>query len=100
MMTVFWTAVVVCICGHTLEIDGTAGKDEPASLTSTVTPTTLPTIKPTEDESVKLVVRACIAMLSIFMCISALQLIIGTQKNAVLFLLTVGSNLNIFGDHF
>ncbi|XP_056626140.1 matrix metalloproteinase-17b [Triplophysa dalaica] len=55
MMTVFWTAVVVCICGHTLEIDGTAGKDEPASLTSTVTPTTSPTIKPTEDESIKLV---------------------------------------------
>lgn len=61
MMTVFWTAVVVCICGHTVEIYGTAGRDEPASLTSTVTPT-LPTIIPTEDESIKLVVRACIAM--------------------------------------
>nr|XP_055034286.1 matrix metalloproteinase-17b isoform X1 [Misgurnus anguillicaudatus] len=56
MTTVFCTAVVIWICGQTVKVYGEAGKDEPAaSLASTLTSTTLPTVIPTEDESSKLV---------------------------------------------
>ncbi|XP_051513694.1 matrix metalloproteinase-17b [Myxocyprinus asiaticus] len=55
-MVIFWTVVVFYICGHTVEVYGTAGKDAlPASLASTVMSTALPTVTPTEDESIKLV---------------------------------------------
>ncbi|XP_051945216.1 matrix metalloproteinase-17b [Xyrauchen texanus] len=55
-MAIFWTVVVFYICGHTVEVYGTAGKDAlPVSLASTVMSTALPTVTPTEDESIKLV---------------------------------------------
>ncbi|ROL50214.1 Matrix metalloproteinase-17 [Anabarilius grahami] len=55
-MAMFWTAVVFYMCGRIVEVHGTADKDAlPTSLARTVTSTTLPTVIPTEDESIKLV---------------------------------------------
>lgn len=57
MMVMFWAAVVFYMCEHTVEVYGTADKDTlQSTLASTVTSTALPT----EDESIKLVVRMCL----------------------------------------
>jgi len=59
-MAMFWTAVVFYMCGRTVEVYGTADKDVlPTSLARTA----LPTVIPTEDESIKLVVRMCLELI-------------------------------------
>ncbi|XP_043113240.1 matrix metalloproteinase-17b isoform X1 [Puntigrus tetrazona] len=56
MMAMFWTAVVFYMCGQTVEVYGAVDKDTfPTALSSTLTSTALPTVLPTEDESIKLV---------------------------------------------
>lgn len=64
IMAMFWTAVVFYMCGRTVEVCGTTDKDVlPTSLARTVTSTALPTVIPTEDESIKLVVRTCLELI-------------------------------------
>lgn len=67
IMAMFWTAVVFYMCGRIVEVHGTADKDAlPTSSTRSVTSTALPTVIPTEDESIKLVVRMCLELIKQF----------------------------------
>lgn len=67
IMAMFWTAVVFYMCGRVVEVHGTTDKDAlPTSLARTVTSTTLPTVIPTEDESIKLVVRMSLELIKHF----------------------------------
>lgn len=64
MMAMFWTVVVFYMCGRIMEVYGNADKDSlPTTLVSKVMSTALPTVLPTEDESIKLVVRMCLEVL-------------------------------------